>query len=145
MLRLFENSWQLVNGGPVLRRFEGEIDLNQHFGCPPCFCRASIDPSQQIDAVDRMDDGARFRRLLRLVGLQVTDQVPANVGIGGALAFLYRVLHTILAKVPLAGFIGAADIIHGERLGNGNETDIGWRTARAGSGFPDARADLCEA
>ena len=104
-----------------------------------------------IDRCSKAPDGmpavtSRSRRALslaNLVGLQMPDEVPAGAGeIGGRGDLLFRLLHLVLAEVPLSRLPRRADMIGAERLRYGDQGD-GRRVAAGPSGCClDPRPDL---
>ena len=85
-----------------------------------------------------MDHGERRRGLPGLVGLQVADEVPSGAGqFGGRGDLLLRLLHLVLAEVPLTGAPRRADVIGAEGLGDGDQGD----GRRVAAGPPGSRVD----
>jgi hypothetical protein len=79
-----------------------------------------------------------------LVRLQVADEVPADVEIGGPIHFLERFLNFVFAEIDLPGFGGDANEFHGKRLGDGDEANSGG-VATGPAGSPrDSNADISQ-
>ena len=80
--------------------------------------------------------------LLRLVGLQMSDEMPPERQIRGLVHLRQRFLDLVFAEVDLAGIGGGANVVSGERLRDGDEAD-GGGVAPGPAGRPrDARADV---
>ena len=62
-------------------------------------------------------------RLLRLVGLQVADEMPPDPDVGCLADFLQAFLDLVFAKVVLSGRPGGSYVTGTEGLGDGNEAD----------------------
>ena len=65
------------------------------------------------------------RSLLRLVRLQMADEMPPCGDIGRVGDFLQAFLHLVLAELPLAGVPGLAHGVDAERLRDRDESDVG--------------------
>src|SRR5207244_283307 len=80
-------------------------------------------------------------RVLRLVRLQVPDEMPARAAAHERL-LLPRFLHAVLADVGDASGDGLLDVVGGEDLGHGHEGDVFGVSARTRAGFCDAASNL---
>ena len=92
-----------------------------------------------------MNDCEWRRGLAGLVGLQMPDEVPSGAGkIGGRGDLLFRLLHLVLAEVPLSRLPRRADVVGAEGLRHGDQGDSR-RVAAGPSGCClDPRPDLGE-
>ena len=84
-------------------------------GVAPARTAARSRSRSRSDAVDRVDARERPGRLLRLVRLQVADQVPAHRQVGGSADLLQRLLDPVLAEVLLAGVDGGPHALERDR------------------------------
>src|SRR5688500_10826433 len=85
-----------------------------------------------------MNDRERGRGFTGLVGLEMTDEVPAGAGqVGGRGDLLLRLLDLVLAELALAGAPGGADVLSVEGLGDRDECDC----RRIAAGPPGRRVD----
>src|SRR5215831_6002941 len=80
-------------------------------------------------------DHVEAPRLLCLVRLQVTDEVPADREIGGLVDLLKRLLNLVFAEVDLAGVRGGADKFCGKGFRDRDDPD-----GRGVASGPDGRA-----
>ncbi len=71
-----------VSARAVLGCLPRKVNLHQHLQPSGGRRRGRVDPGQQVNAVDRMDQGQAFRGSFGLVRLQVPDEMPANGHIG---------------------------------------------------------------
>jgi hypothetical protein len=60
----------------MFRRLPRQIDLDEHLGPGFLLCRRLFEPPQEVEAVDRLDDGKSGGRLTGLVRLKVADEMP---------------------------------------------------------------------
>ena len=99
-----------------------------------------VQPAEQVEAVDRLNPARTRGGLLRLVGLQVADEVPLEREIAQRVDLVEAFLNAILAEVALAGRRGRAHGVGIERLGNGDERDASRAAARRAAPPHDAAA-----
>jgi hypothetical protein len=98
-----------------------------------------VDQAQPVHGVDDVgvpgDAG-------HLVGLQLADEMPAEVqaGAGGGLG--RRLLITVLAEVPLTELVQQPDVRGGPGLGHRDESDLVAGPARCRAGGVDPAPDL---
>ena len=81
---------------------------------------------------------------LGLIRLQVSDEVPADVEIGGPIHFLERFLDFVFAEIDLPGFDGDADELDGKSLGDGDETNGSGVATRPAGSPRDSSADVSQ-
>ena len=116
------------------------VDLQQHVLRLAESISAAVDFLGQLGAVNRVDGVEKPHGVLGLVALQVADEVP-----NAAAEFLdlaARFLDLVLAEVDLAGVGRGPDVLGTERLGNGDEADVGRVAPGTAGGARDAVANV---
>ncbi len=103
-----------------------------------------VEPLQQLDRVDRLDARERCGGLLRLVRLEVADEMPPCRDIGRVGDLLQAFLHLVLAELPLPGRPRLAHAVGAERLRDGDQRDLGCRPSRAAGRLGDPLPDFGE-
>ena len=102
---------------PVLGLFSTEVEFQKYVNDSSIVSPPLVDGFQQMEGVHRLDEGDVREDEFELVGLEMADEMPLDVG--GHLRNLGRqFLGTVLAEDALAGFIG----LHqpGDRVEFGN-------------------------
>ena len=116
-----------IRRGAELCRLSGEIHLHQDLerfaARGPAACRI-VEALQQIDRVDRLDAREGQCRLLRLVGLQVADEMPPCRYIGRVGDLLQPLLDLVLAEIALPCSPRFADAVGAECLRDRDEGDV---------------------
>ena len=95
-------------------------------GRAPAFMPASASARASFSPVQGLDDVEQGHGLVRLVGLQRSDQPQLQIGQGRApfAPAALRLLHPVFAEHALAGVQGGLDRGFGLLLGNGGQRDI---------------------
>ena len=98
------------------------MGLHEHAAYYAGALRLGVDKAQQAQAVYALYEGcaAGADELAHLVGLQVSDEVPANVG-RQSRGFVEELLHTAFAESPLAGVVGLGYGLGGMEFRNRHE------------------------
>jgi hypothetical protein len=96
--------------------------------------------AEELGAVHALDPVEVPRREARLVGLEVADQLPGDLG-RRLRALLDPLLDAVLADGPQAVAGGELDRQRAGGLGDGEELDLGRRRARPRAGLGDPRPD----
>ena len=138
-----ERAQQVVLGQPELRLLVREVDLDEHGQHAPLLRGGAREPLRQGGPVDRVDRVEERGRLLRLVRLEVADEVEAQPGgpqVGELRGLRLRLLDAVLAEVAEAGREGLAHRGGGLGLADADEADAGGvaRDTVAGGGDPFA-------
>ena len=118
-----------------------QIDLDEHSRPYAELGGAGIQLPDQVALVDGVDPGEGARRLLRLVGLEMSDEMPGQAARSKLIDLVQAFLDAVLAEVALAGRGGAADVLGGKRLRDRDELDAGRRTMRPFGRRVDAAAN----
>ena len=97
--------------------------------------------------IDGVDDVEPRSGLAGLVRLEMADQVPAQLQIGGdqgahRVHFRKRFLDFVFTEITLTGFCGGAHEVGREGFRDGDEPNRRGVTTRAAGGSLDARADV---
>jgi hypothetical protein len=80
----------------------------------------------------------------RLVGLEMSHQMPRRPPIAERLDLCDRFLNAVLAELGLTGIERGANDVGGNGLGNGDETNRGGIAAGPDGGVRDATADVVQ-
>ena len=99
--------------------------------------RNQVDAVRQLDRIDGMDEVEELERGTDLVGLEMSDQVPARTRHARGL-LPGRLLDLVLADDRKAVLPRLADDVLAVRLGDGDDLDLG----RIASGLRTGRGDL---
>ena len=107
----------------MLIDFPRQIHLHQQIdgstGTPSRF----VELRDQLRAVHRVNHVETFGGLASLVGLKMTDQMPADCRAGEGEHLRHAFLNLVLPEIDLAGVCRQADVVGAERLGNGDESN----------------------
>ena len=82
------------------------------------------DQSEEFLAVDALDESHAAYNLAGLVGLEMADKVPADVG-REFRNLCQELLNAAFAEEALSGIVGLADGLHGVELADGHQGDAG--------------------
>jgi hypothetical protein len=74
----------------------------------------------------------------------VADEVPPYLHVGSGVEFLQGFLDFVFAEFALTGLVGLADGVDAERLGDGDERDVGGGPAGAARGLVDPGPNCLE-
>ena len=104
--------------------------------------RLAVDGLQQAEAIDRMDEVHKRYNLLDLVGLQMADEMPADV-FGQGFVLRQQLLYAALAKIAFPCLVGLDDGLVGVELADANHghtlwdvlADSGYMWANSGHGL----------
>lgn len=108
--QLADEGRRLVRMQAVLAGLARSIDLHVHIQRAPLGLQAALQRLGQAHAVERLELGREARHQLGLVGLQMADHRPAQVGqVGHGLPFPVGLLDLVLAQLAAAGGIRHAD------------------------------------
>ena len=117
------------------------VDLQEHLHRLAAGARAAVQLPGQLDPVDRVDHVEQLEGVLRLVRLQVPDEVPRDgpADLGDLRA---RLLHPVLAERAQPGRDRLADAADVHRLRDADDQDVGGgppaARGRAGDTLPHA-------
>ena len=92
-----------------LLRLAGGVHLDEHIQAPPGVVQPAVERLGHLDRVQGVELRAKRGHVLGLVGLQVTDDRPAQVRpVGEELGLLRRLLHPVLPEQPDARVVRLA-------------------------------------
>ena len=96
------------------------MDLQQHIDGAANLGSGGIHVAQMLQGVDSVDHADEGDVVLELLGLEVADEVPLDVGRqeGGLVAQLGGV---VLAEEALSSTVGLEDVLHGLEFRDGDE------------------------
>ena len=100
----------------------------------------------ELRAVDRLYNVEKGDRLLRLVGLEGTDEVELDIRVAlfQRRPFAHRLLHAVLPEDPVAGFEEGQDRLGPMIFRYRNDRDVFWLSASLFSRRIEARANTGE-
>ena len=81
---------------------------------------------------------------LRLVGLEMADEMPAQAQIRGLVHLRQRFLDLVLAEIDLTQIGGGADVVSREGFRDGDEANRGGVAPDPAGGPRDTRADVVQ-
>lgn len=105
--------------------FFGDLELEQAGNDPANGFSPPVDLKEQFRAVDGMDQVYEGYDVLDLVGLQVSDEMPADVGGENGLLF-QQFLNAILSEIALPFAIQAQDRFRAVGFRYGDQFDLGF-------------------
>ena len=105
-----EQRTALIKREPVLRLLGGDMQFEQHIHHPVALGCLTVDLAQQSHGVHRIDHRHVGHDILHLVGLQVSDEMPLDVGRQRCVLGL-ELLHMALAKHPLPLVVGLGNAL----------------------------------
>jgi len=117
----------------ALLLFSGHVHLQQHPHAHPHRRRALVQLLREGERVERVHQRKPPGDVLRLVTLEVPDQVPRRAAPGRRVDFLERLLHPVFAQVGEARRARRHDGIRPEAFGHGDDRH---RVRQAGGPLP---------
>src|SRR5207245_1688965 len=90
---------RLGGGAAGLLGFLGHVHLQQRAHPHALRRRSLVELRRERERVERMHQGEATRDVLRLVALQVPDQVPRRAAAGRGVDLLQRLLYAVLTQV----------------------------------------------
>ncbi len=116
---------EIGGGEAAFGGFGGDVDFEQYVNDAVELCGAFVDFSEEAWAVNGLDARNKGCDESHLVGLEVTDEMPGDVG-GEEGVFEGEFLFTAFAEDALSGMVGGEDVVGVVVFGYGDEGDVGW-------------------
>jgi hypothetical protein len=118
-----EGRGDLARGEAALARLARNIHLDQRLDDAPRGAGPPIACPGHLQPIDGVDDVEEFQRVLDLVGLEMSDEVPRHRSPQDG-DLLFRLLHAVLPQGPDAPGHRLLDALDVDRLGHGDEENV---------------------
>ncbi len=142
--RLGQQSGQVGNRAAAFLRFLADVDLDEARHLPPRLVHRAGERGQQRGAVERVDTVEQRHGIVRLVRLELPDQMEfdSRKFFAQRGPFALRLLHPVLAEHALAGGDQRADRLGRASLGNRDQRHRVRLAAGDAGGGGDPLADF---
>ena len=117
------HGWHFAGRAAALLRLPRHVHLQQHALCHAVGRRPPVELVRQRDRIDRVHQREPSGDVLRLIALQVPDQVPGRPPPGGAVDLGERLLHAVLPQIREAGIEGRLHGFQAESLRDRDDRD----------------------
>ena len=133
----FRDSLELTRLAAELRRFPGDVDLDEHFHRRRGMALKFLD---EFDRINRVDHVEQLNGSLGLVALQMPDQMPPDCLLPAACCLLFfpGFLHAILPHIGHAKRDDLRDHVRGNRFRHADKRHGGGITVAALTGTLNA-------